>query len=78
MQIILFILSLGAVLLVISLVLGLIMQTVEALANIRLLHLIAAMVMGGIGFALGNLASGGWSIFGAILGGLVGLAAASQ
>ncbi len=33
--------------------------------------IIVALIGGGIGFALGNLASQGWSIFGAVLGVLI-------
>ncbi len=34
---------------------------------------VAALVTGGIGYALGNLISSGWAIYGAILGALFGL-----
>lgn len=34
--------------------------------------LIALLIGGGIGFAIGSTANLGWSIFGAVLGGLIG------
>ena len=34
--------------------------------------LVAILIAGGIGYALGSIASCGWAIFGAILGGLIG------
>ena len=34
---------------------------------------VMAMITGGIGYALGNLIGGGWAIYGAILGALLGL-----
>ena len=36
--------------------------------------IIWAMICGGIGFAIGSLGGGGWAFFGAILGGLIGIA----
>lgn len=48
------------------------------LAQIGIKHLIAALIAGGIGFSLGDLASTGWGVYGAILGGLIGIAAVSQ
>ena len=33
-----------------------------------------AMITGAIGFALGSIGGGGWAIFGALLGGLIGVA----
>ena len=34
--------------------------------------LVAILIAGGIGYALGSIASSGWAIFGAILGVLIG------
>ncbi len=39
---------------------------------------IAMVVAGGIGFAIGNFAGFGWGVFGAILGGLIGISAAKH
>lgn len=51
---------------------------IALLAQIGLGRLIAAMIAGGIGFAIGNMIGAGWAIFGAILGGLIGIAASNQ
>lgn len=48
------------------------------LSQIGLGRLIAAMIAGGIGFAIGSMGGTGWAIFGAILGGLIGIAASNQ
>jgi hypothetical protein len=40
--------------------------------------IIFALIGGGIGFALGNLASQGWAIFGAVLGVLMAIAAKNE
>ncbi len=37
--------------------------------------LIAILILGGVFYAIGSFFSEGWSIFGAILGGLLGFAA---
>lgn len=39
---------------------------------------ITLLVTGGIGYALGSIASNGWAIFGTILGLLIGFAAISK
>lgn len=78
MKLIAFLLISLAVIFGAFLALGLIAQIVMSFAKIRLRHLIAALVTGGIGYAVGNLASSGWAVFGAILGALIGVAAASQ
>lgn len=46
-----------------------------ALQSIGLIGAIAMLIGGGVGFAIGNAGGSGWAIFGAILGGLVGIAA---
>lgn len=38
--------------------------------------LIAVMITGGIGYAIGQFFSGGWAIYGALLGGVLGIAGA--
>jgi hypothetical protein len=40
--------------------------------------LVAVLIVGGIGYALGNIASSGWGIFGAILGALIGWTGAKE
>lgn len=59
----------GIVLSVVVLVL-----TLCAFASIGLVGVIAMLVGGAIGFAIGSMAGGGWAVFGALLGGLVGVA----
>ena len=46
-----------------------------AFQKIKLIGTIAMLIGGGIGFAIGPAAGSGWAIFGAILGGLIGIAA---
>ena len=36
--------------------------------------IIWTMILGGIGFAIGSLGGDGWAVFGAILGGFIGMA----
>lgn len=42
--------------------------------SIGLMGVIALLVGGGLGFAAGSVAGMGWAFFGALLGGLVGVA----
>lgn len=44
-------------------------------ASIGLAGMIAALVGGGVGYALGHPASAGWGCFGTVLGGLAALSA---
>ena len=40
--------------------------------------LLVILIAGGVGYALGSIASSGWAIFGAILGVLIGLIGAKE
>ena len=52
---------------------------VGAVLESGLLALICLLSAGGVGYAIGSwLGGGGWAIFGAILGSLIGLAAAKE
>jgi membrane protein DedA with SNARE-associated domain len=55
-----------------------ILLAIGMLAQVGVKNVIVALITGGIGFALGDLAGTGWAIFGAILGALVGVAGANQ
>jgi hypothetical protein len=55
-----------------------ILLAIGMLAQVGLKNVIVALITGGIGFALGDLAGTGWAIFGAILGALIGVAGANQ
>lgn len=46
---------------------------VSVLGMVGLNGLIAMLIVGGIGFAIGGMAGQGWAVFGAILGGLMGI-----
>lgn len=60
-----------------AIVLGLVVGVI-VFGMLGLQGLILMMVVGGIGFAIGNLAGFGWGIFGAVLGGLIGLSGTAQ
>lgn len=49
-----------------------------ALQGIGLFGAIAMLIGGGVGFAIGTVGGTGWAIFGAILGGLIGVAAVTE
>lgn len=55
-----------------------ILLAIGMLAQVGIKNVIIALITGGIGFALGDLAGTGWAIFGAILGALIGIAGANQ
>ena len=40
--------------------------------------MIVGLIFGGVGYWLGHFGGDGWAIFGSVLGGLIGLAAATQ
>ena len=64
----------GSVVVAIAIVAGL----AAAFNGMGLIGAIAMIAGGGVGFAIGDMAGSGWAIFGAILGGLVGIAAAIE
>jgi hypothetical protein len=55
-------------------IIGLLVNMAGLLSDMGLGLIISALIGGGIGFAVGNLAGLGWAIFGAVLGSLVGIA----
>lgn len=52
---------------------GTIIISILILASVGISGIIGMMILGGVGFAIGSSVSEGWAIFGAILGGLIGI-----